>query len=118
MKIVSLYLYLISERQPLVMSHHSLHPMVDPRFGTELTYLALARYHLVAHPNNPTRLGSIFSLVQDLEKVVSHPLIISLFFDNDAYGVVNFINNIIVPYNNASNKNFANDKPLSIKMKI
>ena len=92
--------------------------MVEPRFGTELTYFALARYQLVAHPNNPSRLGSILSLVQDLEKIVSHPLIISLFFDNDAYGVVNFINNIIVPYNNASNKNFANDKPLSIKMKI
>lgn len=115
---VSLYLYLISEPQPLVMSHHSLHPMVDPRFGIELTYLALARYQLVAHPNNPNRLGSIFSLVQDLEKVVSHPLIISLCFDNDAFGVVNFINNIIVPYNTATCNNFALDKPLNINTKI
>ena len=99
-------MYLITEWNPSVLPPYTPYDLNDTRFGSELTYLALARYQLVAHPNNPSRLGNIFNLVHDLEKVVNHTLIISLFFNNDAYGVVSFINNVIIPYNTTANNVF------------
>ena len=109
---------LITEYPLATISPYSPYHIVDPRIGSELTYLALARYQLVAHPNNPSRLGNIFSLMHDIENIITHSLVISLFFNNDAYGVVSFINNIIVPYHNAeSNKSFI-DKSLMIEDKI
>ena len=117
-KIHQYFNLLVTECPLTIISPYSPHQIVDPRIGSELTYLALARYQLVAHPNNPSRLGNIFSLMHDIENIVSHSLVISLFFNNDAYGVVSFINNIIVPYHNAeSNKSFI-DKSLVIDDKI
>ena len=109
---------LITEYPLTTISPYSQYQIVDPRIGSELTYLALARYQLVAHPNNTSRLGNIFSLMHDIENIITHSLVISLFFNNDAYGVVSFINNIIVPYHNAeTNKSFT-DKSSIIEDKI
>ena len=109
---------LITECSLTAISPYSPYQIADPRIGSELTYLALARYQLVAHPNNPSRLGNIFSLVHDIENIITHSLVISLFFNNDAYGVVSFINNIIVPYHNAESNKSLIDKSLMIDNKI
>ena len=75
---------------------------VDSHLRGELTYLALARYQLVSHPTNPSRLGEIIRVSNGLEKIASHSLITSLFFNNNTHGIASFINRIIVPCNDAN----------------
>ena len=78
-------------------------PRGEANMGCELTYLALARYQLVAHPTNPSRMGKILCILNNVEKIASHSLIISLFFNNNTYGIASFINRVIIPYNVATN---------------
>ena len=94
---------LILEWNPASMPPCPSKPRGEPNFGCELTYLALARYQLVAHPANPSRMGKILCVVNGVEKIASHSLIISLFFNNNTYGIANFINRVIIPYNVATN---------------
>ena len=75
---------------------------VDSHLRGELTYLALARYQLVSHPTNPSRLGEIIRVTNDLEKIATHSLITSLFFNNNTHGIASFINRIIVPCNDTN----------------
>ena len=94
---------MISEWNPASMPPYPSKPRREPNFGCELTYLALARYQLVAHPTNPSRMGKILCVVNGVEKIASHSLIISLFFNNNTYGIATFINRVIIPYNVATN---------------
>ena len=48
-------------------------------------------------------MGKILCVVNGVEKIASHSLIISLFFNNNTYGIANFINRVIIPYNVATN---------------
>ena len=75
---------------------------VDSHLRGELTYLALARYQLVSHPTNPSRLGEIIRVTNGLEKIATHSLITSLFFNNNTHGIASFINRIIVPCNDTN----------------
>ena len=93
-------------------------PFVPKAFGDshlrgELTYLALARYQLVSHPTDPSRLGEIIRVTNGLEKIASHSLITSLFFNNNTHGIASFINRIIVPCNdtNLSSTNYSVPAP-------
>lgn len=62
----------------------------------EVSHLTLARYHLVSHPSQPTRLTKILLLTRHVHSVVNQENVISSFFGNDTPLVLLFVNNILL----------------------
>ncbi len=63
----------------------------------ELSHLALARYHLVAHPRNAHRLTRILLAVNALQAATGNQdIMLRLFFRGDAAVVLLFINNMLL----------------------
>ena len=92
----------ISEEPPLDWNrtiYQYTPKLIGQHLGSEITYLALARYQLMAHPTNPLRMGNILCVLNSLDRLVNHSVLISVFFDENMYAVVNFINKILNPYN-------------------
>ena len=66
------------------------------RPGCDLSHLALARYHLVAHPGDPTRLTRIFVTLNSVSTAAVKEDVAAVFFGNEI-GVVNFfVNNVLL----------------------
>ena len=66
------------------------------RPGCDLSHLALARYHLVAHPGDPTRLTRIFVILNSVCAAAAKEDVAAVFFGNEV-GVVNFfVNNVLL----------------------
>ena len=61
----------------------------------EMSHLALARYHLVAHPRDPTRLTRILSTVNAIRRMSNQENVIRLFFGNNPSLVLLCINNAL-----------------------
>ena len=59
----------------------------------EMSHLALARYHLVSHPRDPTRLTRILSTVNVIRRMSSQENVVRLFFGNNPSLVLLCINN-------------------------
>ncbi len=62
----------------------------------EVSHVALARYHLVAHPDDPTRLTKILLLVNTVNAVAGQDLLIPAFFDGETNLVLFFVNNVLL----------------------
>ena len=64
----------------------------------ESSHLALARYHLISHPEDPTRLTKLLLIVNNLQRIMDQETVVATFFNNDAMLVQLFVSNVLLQH--------------------
>ena len=71
-------------------------PLESQRQLRDLSHLALARYHLVARPHDPTRLTRIFVVLNSVSSSATKEEVTAAFFGNENAVVNFFVNNVLL----------------------
>ena len=71
-------------------------PLESQRQLRDLSHLALARYHLVARPHDPTRLTRIFVVLNSVSTSAAKEEVTAAFFGNENAVVNFFVNNVLL----------------------